>query len=243
MQPKTTSTDGNQNNNNLSDTTSNTLNYYFGADGNDILLGSADDDVLNGGGGRDTLNGLAGNDMLVYDSANNDIIDGGSNPLDSARNDAFNQEDWDILRVNDGALALSIGGSGFDTNILGPANNVFVDLTAKAISNIEIILITEEAGTSTLEVNPNDDVGTTLRITADDIFHYTDADHELWILGSPGDIVQLDSGGGWIDADPNTAGTQGTAWAGTGGQMFTAYQSTNGALVYIENEVQKQFIP
>ena len=56
-------------------------------------------------------------------------------------------------------------------------------------------------------------------------------------------MVQLDFGGGWVDADPNTDGTQGAAWTGTGGQMFTVYQSTNGALVYIENEVEAQFTP
>ena len=77
--------------------------------------------------------------MLVYDAANNDVINGGSNPLDSATNDNFGQEDWDILRVDDGALALSQAGSGHDTNTLGTANNVLVDLAKKAISNIEII--------------------------------------------------------------------------------------------------------
>ena len=242
-QPKAVSSDGDANNNSLGDTATNTLSYYFGADGADILAGSNDDDFLNGGNGLDTLNGNAGNDTLVYDRTNNDVINGGSNPLDTAIADGFAQEDWDVLRVDDGALALSQAGSSLDTNTLDSSDNVIVDLRAKAIDNIEIILIAEEAGKSTVAVDPNDDVGTTLRITAADILEYTDPDNELWILGSPGDVVLLDAGGGWIDADSTTAGIQGTAWTGTGGQMFTLYRSTNGALAYIENEVQTQFTP
>jgi hypothetical protein len=153
------------------------------------------------------------------------------------------QEDWDILRIDVGALTLSQLGSALGTNTLGPLNNVLVDLSDKAISNIEIILMTEEAGASTPGVDPNDDVGTTLNITAADILEYTDADHELWILGSPGDIVQLGPESDWIDTNAATPGVQGTAWAGTGDQNFTLYQSTNGALVYIENEVQARFTP
>ncbi len=216
VQPKTVSTDGDATDNSLSDTSTNTINYYFGADGADTLTGSSDDDVLNGGGGLDTLDGGPGNDMLVYDSANNDVINGGSNPSDSATNDGFSQEDWDILRIDDGALALSQLGSSLDTNTLNSSNNVSVDLSGKAISNIEIILITEEAGASTPAVDPNDDVGTTLHITAADILAYTDVDHELWILGSPGDVVQLGSVNDWVDTDPNIQGVQGTSWQGTG---------------------------
>ena len=243
MQATTVSGDGDENDNTLEDTATNTINYYFGADGADILTGRSDDDVLDGGNGLDTLDGGAGNDTLVYDNANDDTIKGGRNPSDSDTNDDFDQEDWDILRVDDGALALSQAGSALDTNTLDSSDNIIVDLRAKAIDNIEIILITEEAGTSTVAVNPNDDVGTTIRITAADILEYTDDDNELWILGSPGDVVQLDAGGGWIDSDNSTSEIQGTSWAGTGGQMFTLHRSTNGALVYIENEVQTQFTP
>jgi hypothetical protein len=174
-------------------------------------------------------NGGAGNDLLVYDSADDDPVDAG--------------EGWDILRIDDGALALAQLGSGLDTNSLGSADNVLVDLTDKALSNIEIILLTEEAGTSTAGMDPNDDVGTTLRITAADIFEYTDADHALWILGSPGDVAELGPASDWIDIDTTTPGVQGTNSAGPGGQTFTQYQSTSGALVYIENEVRAQFNP
>jgi Ca2+-binding RTX toxin-like protein len=57
VQAKTVSTDGDATAQTLTDVASNTLNYYFGADGNDTLNGSSDNDVLNGGGGRDTING------------------------------------------------------------------------------------------------------------------------------------------------------------------------------------------
>jgi hypothetical protein len=156
-QAKTLSIDGDDDSNSLVDTVSNTFSYHFGAAGSDTLTGSSDDNLLNGGAGLDTVSGGAGNDILVYDGSNNDILDGGSNPLDSATNDAITQEDWDILRIDNGALALSLLGSGLDTNMLGPANNALVDLSDKAISNIEIILITEEAAPRR-GLDPSDDV-------------------------------------------------------------------------------------
>jgi hypothetical protein len=140
-------------------------------------------------------------------------------------------------------LQLSQAGSSLSNNTLNSTDNVLIDLTDKAISNIEIILITEEAGASTLATDPNDDVGTTLKLTAADILDYTDADHELWILGSPGDVVDLGPASDWKDADNATPGVQGTPWSGTDGQTFTLYQSQGGALVYVENEVRAQFTP
>jgi T1SS-143 domain-containing protein len=243
VQAKAESIDGDGNNNALTDSSPTTLTYYFGADGTDTLTGNSGADVLNGGGGADIVNGMAGNDIIVYDAL--DTINGGSNPLDSAANDAFIQEDWDILRIDDGALSLSLAGSSSNANTLGPGDNVTVNLVGKAISNIEIILITEEAGQSTTAVDPNDNVGTTLQITAADVFNYTDADHELFIVGSPGDVVNLGSAASWVDNDGVTPGVQGTTFAGSDGQMFTAYQSVgpNSAIVYIENEVAVQFNP
>jgi hypothetical protein len=229
VQSTALSIDGDQNGNTLTDTTATTLSYYFGANGADTLTGSSGSDVLNGGGGIDTLNGGAGNDLLVYDNASIDVINGGG--------------DFDILRVDDGALQLSQAGSSLDSNTLNSTNNVLVSLSNKAISNIEAILITEEAGASTLGTDPNDDVGTTLRLTAADVLDYTDADHELWILGSPGDVVDLGPASDWKDTDNTTPGVQGTPWSGTDGQMFTVYQSQGGALVYVENEVRAQFTP
>jgi hypothetical protein len=208
------------------------VNYLFGADGNDTLTGSAGTDVLNGGGGADTLFGNAGNDILVWDDANA-LMDGGSNAGDTAGVIDGN-DDWDILRIDDGALALSID------NTL--TSNVLVDLTGKTnISNIEILLITEEAGQSTTGADPNDDIGTTLKLNAADVLTYTDADNSLWVLGSPGDVLQLDTGGGWIDANPGVAGLQGVAQpADSQGQVFVKYTSSLDPTLslYVESDVQ-----
>jgi hypothetical protein len=238
VQEKTESTDGDATANDLIDGTSGTVNYLFGADGNDTLTGSSGTDVLNGGGGADTLLGGAGNDILVWDKT--DIsMNGGSNAGDTAEVINSN-DDWDILRIDDGALALSIAGSANIANTL--TSNVLVDLTGKTnISNIEIILITEEAGQSTTATDPNDDIGTTLKLNAADVLTYTDADNSLWVLGSPGDVLQLDAGGGWIDANPGVAGLQGVAQpADSQGQVFVKYTSSlNPTLsLYVESDVQ-----
>ncbi len=110
------------------------------------LNGGAGTDVLNGGPGVDTLNGNGGNDILVFDGTNNDVINGGAG--------------FDILRVDDGALALSLLGSA--TTNLTSASQQVINLSNKSITGIEAILITEEAGQSTVGVDPNDDVGTTI---------------------------------------------------------------------------------
>ena len=62
-------------------------------------------------------------------------------------------------------------------------------------------------------------------------------------MGSPGDVVNLGAAGDWIDSDGNAGnGITGTAWAGTDGQNFTQFAAQNGALVYIETEIQTQFV-
>jgi uncharacterized repeat protein (TIGR01451 family) len=220
VQSVVTSTDGTSAGNAQTDIAAGTLNYYFGASGNDTLNGSADDDVLNGGAGLDVLNGNAGNDLLVYDSANNDDIDGGAG--------------WDILRIDEGAFQLSLAGSTDDTNTLDASDNVTVNLNGKNISGIEIILITEEAGTSTDALNdPNDDVGTTLQISAQDVLDYSDSD-AIWIVGSEGDAVELDQSDGWVSNG---------SWAGSDGQMFEQFTASNSAIIYIETEVAMMPVP
>ena len=195
-QLKTDSIDGTGNIDLFTDTTPANLTYYYGgvANGPDTLTGGAGRDVLNGGGGIDTLNGMAGNDILIYDNLNNDTLNGGL--------------DFDILRIDNGAVALTQLDSVNNANTLDSSDNVPVDISGKLISNIEIILITEEAGSSTvdfdpslpgIQADPNDDVGTELTIRAVDVFDYTDADHQLWIVGSPGDVVNLGAAGDWID--------------------------------------------
>ena len=116
---------------------------------------------------------------------------------------------------------------------MGPANNPVVNLSGRSYSNLEAILITEEAGKSTDALDdPNDNVGTTITISMADVLTYTDADHELYVLGSSGDKVQL------VDAQWDN----GVAFAGSDGQNFTKYTGTNGALLYIETEVATAFV-
>jgi hypothetical protein len=191
VQVKTESTDGSGAVNTLTDAGGGPFNYLYGASGNDTLNGSSDSDMLNGGPGVDQINGNAGNDLIVYDSANNDIIDGGAG--------------IDTVRIDLGAVTLSLAGSGTQTSgagdTMGPAQNVFVDLTGKAITNVEIFLITEEAGTSSLAVDPNDNVGTTIKLNAADVINYSPTD-SLTILGSPGDILQLNQSSAWVASAP-----------------------------------------
>jgi Ca2+-binding RTX toxin-like protein len=181
VQGKLLSTDGDELTNVLAaDANVNSVDYLYGAGGGDTITGDAGSEVLNGGAGDDTLNGMGGNDILVYDSVNNDTINGG--------------DGFDLLRVDDGALALSLLGSSSASNTLNSTNNLIVDLVGKDIHNIEGVLITEEAGASTSGLDPNDDVGTTLVITAQDVFNYTDSDHILYVMGNPGDKLDIDLG-------------------------------------------------
>jgi hypothetical protein len=218
VQAVTQSTDGDAGVNTLTDVTSTTVNYLYGASGNDTLNGSSGSDVLNGGPGIDTLNGNDGNDILVYDGASNDIINGGAG--------------FDLLRVDDGALALSIAGSANDANTLNSANNFPVDLTGRSISNIEGILITEGAGTSTTSTDPNDDVGTSIVLNAQDVLDYSSTD-TLYILGSPGDKVELPATQGW-DADV----TQATDPQGQTFVLYTATVGSETARLLVETDVQ-----
>jgi hypothetical protein len=212
----TQSTDGDAANNTISDpTVGPTINYLYGASGNDTLNGGEGTDVLNGGGGQDTLNGNGGNDILVFDNFNNDSINGGLG--------------FDILRVDDGALALSLDGSA--TTDLTSASQKIVNLSGKNISGIEAILITEEAGQSTVGVDPNDDVGTTIVLTAQDVLNYSDTD-TLYILGSPGDKVQLDVG--WSAGTLQPMDAQGQQF-----MLYTQTISGQTAQLFVETEVTK----
>ncbi|MBI3146129.1 MAG: hypothetical protein HYZ18_12915 [Pseudogulbenkiania sp.] len=222
VQSETPSLDGTALDNTLTDTVSD-YHFLYGADGNDTLNGSDDSDALHGGTGADTLNGGGGNDLLVYGIV--DAIDGG--------------DGFDIVRLDDGALALSQLGSASDSNTLGPDDNQLVDLSGAAISHVEALLITEEAGTSTLAVDPNDDVGTTVRLRPEDVLSFTDAtsNHTLNVLGNPGDVLELDV------ADPLSPPAGSTITQD--GVLFTQFQfvvSGTTVTVNVENEVQTHFI-
>ncbi len=128
---------------------------------------------------------------------------------------------------------MSLSGSVLPSNLLGPADNFVLNLSGKNIQGIEGILITEEAGASTLGIDINDDVGTTIILHAQDVLDYSTTD-SLHILGSPGDKVQLDSADNWDAGVLQPADSQ--------GQAFTLFTATNGAQLFVETEVQVHVI-
>jgi hypothetical protein len=217
IQAKTESTDGTAAGTTIADPTAATVNYLYGAGGNDTLNGSSDADVLNGGPGTDQINGNAGNDLIVYDSL--DIMNGGTG--------------IDTVRIDQGALELSLNhASGDPLNTLGPTDNVIVDLRGKSISNVEILLITEEAGASTNAVDPNDNVGTTVQLNAADVFAYS-ATHDMTVLGSNGDVLQLNLAGGWVQGAQTTDGQN---------QTTVLYTAGNGATLHVDQQVQVSIV-
>jgi hypothetical protein len=182
------------------------------------LNGSTGADILNGGAGKDTLNGNGGNDILVYD------------PLDTINGGTGN----DILRIDQGAVAITKHQDG--TLAGNPtAAETTVDLSGKAISNIEAILITTEAA-------PDDNFGTAVRLRAADVLSFSgDAvNHSLYVLGQKGDQVQLFTAdySNWVDSDANAAnGVTATGSVTIGSQTFNVYTATNGAHLYVDQDV------
>ena len=210
----TYSTDGTSSGNTLTDANT-ALHFTFGSGGNDTLNGESGPDVLSGGAGSDTLNGGSGNDIIVFDRNDLPQINGG--------------DGWDILRIDDGALynTTSQGGpaSGF--------SNAIVDLTGDSITNIEEILITEEA-------IPDINIGTTIKITAQNVINFTGTGtDDLYVVGSKGDHVDLTGDpANWVDT--------GTTTASPGGQVFHLYEATVGAQtahLYVDQDVTVTGVP
>ena len=222
------STDGDQNNNNITDAGGGTFNFLYGAEGIDTLAGSGDSDVLNGGAGADVLQAGAGNDILVYDRLDT-TIDGGTG--------------FDILRIDDGAL-YNVGAFQGGFAVPGIANAT-VDLFGKPITNIEAILLTEED-------QPDALLGTTLTdgkgtvpttddgLTAADVIAFTGGSinsetltaNTLFVIGSEGDKVELQ--GAWNDTH--------TQYTSDGGQTFEKYTNAT-ATIFIDNDVQVHINP
>ena len=184
------------------------LNFLFGSNGNDTLNGgNTDSDVLNGGEGNDTLFGNGGNDILVFDRNDGDINGGVG---------------FDILRIDDGAVYNTDQQSTFTSSFA----NATVDLRPENITNIEAILLTEEAVSDS-------GLGTTIQLTAQDVFDMTDSDHELYVIGSAGDKVDL-------TGDPATWVDTNTDVVSSGGQSFSHWTATiSGNLVhlYLDNDM------
>jgi len=224
LQPLQPSTDGNADNDTIFGSKG-SFNYLFGADGNDMIEGSSDPEVINGGNhgeGFDSLNGGAGDDILVYHA--DDVINGG----DSG---------FDMLRVDDGALELY----GNDS-LLSSSN---IDLTNQSITNMDMVLITEDANADSLR-------GTQLELdawTADRMTRPAGTESgestNLYIVGSKGDKLTLDDfGGDWVDGNDDIPGIQPVGHVDDGhGQAFDIYQvslavagrTTN---VYVDTDIQ-----
>ena len=195
---ETASVDGNaQANNGLFDptitpgggagSTENSVNYLYGADGDDDLTGDNDTDVLNGGAGRDTLLGGAGNDILIYDTADQKI-DGGNGT--------------DVLRTDEAALGL-LNNVGVQTDAATGFSVVEVVPLKQNIKNIEVLLITDDAESSPTK-------GGLLNLNVQDVLDMTDPNnHTLTVLGDPGDVVNLGIGASaWNKAAPDANGFQ-----------------------------------
>jgi hypothetical protein len=224
LQPLQPSTDGTADNDTIFGSKG-SFNYLFGADGNDMVEGFTDPEVINGGNhgeGFDSLNGGGGDDIIVYHP--DDVINGG----DSG---------FDILRVDDGALELY----GNDS-LLSSSN---IDLTNQSMSNIDMILLTEDANADSLR-------GTQLELdawTADRMSRPAGTESgeptNLYIVGSKGDKLTLDDfGNDWVDGNNEIPGIQPVGHVDDGhGQAFDIYQvslnvggrTTN---VFVDTDIQ-----
>jgi hypothetical protein len=224
LQPLQPSTDGTADNDTIFGSKG-SFNYLFGADGNDTIEGSSDPEIINGGNhgdGFDSLNGGSGDDIIVYHP--DDVIDGGNG--------------FDILRVDDGALELYQS----DDTVLSSSN---IDLSFQSMSNLDMILITEDAGADSLR-------GTQLEldaVTADRMTRPAGTESgdstNLYIVGSKGDKLTLDDfGGNWVDGNNDIPGIQPVGHVDDGhGQAFDIYQvdlsvagrTTN---VYVDTDIE-----
>jgi VCBS repeat-containing protein len=196
-----------------------TFNMTYGAAGADTLNGSNDADLLRGGPGVDTLNGNGGNDVLVYGVG--DHIFGGAGT--------------DILRVDDGAIALTKIQDG---SVAGPLVNTVVDLENADIHDVESILITQEA-------LPDASFGTTVRLDAQNVLNFTDANDTLYVVGNSGDKLVLGQPDGgeatWVDGNAN-AGDGITKFGSitVGGVTFNEYHTSSGGKLYVDNDITVQ---
>jgi hypothetical protein len=214
------STDGTSGANTQTDNSA-TFNYLYGFGGNDTqnASGATATTILNGGTGADSVTGGSGNDVIVYDSADT-LLNGNGG--------------FDILRIDNGAIYnTSIQFPGASNG--GFANNI-VDLNGHNIQNIEEILLTEEA-------TADASIGTELQgLTVGNVVAFTSATntvsgtaHSIFIVGAPGDDVQLQTGlAGWS----STANT----FTSPGGQVFHQWVATAGgaatASLFIDNDLQ-----
>ncbi|TDQ82903.1 VCBS repeat-containing protein, partial [Dongia mobilis] len=211
----------------LTDSDAGTPDYVFGAAGDDTIVATNNGvNILNGGdildaanNGADNITGGSGTDVLVYDPL--DTLDGGAG--------------FDILRIDQGAIFNTMTAEGLDTSGTG-LTNATVDLTGKAISNIESILLTEEATPGA--------AGTKLVLSAADVLSFTDDTEDadglegntLYVLGSGGDTLELHLGGATISS-------QSVINDDVRGMTFTQYNLDNGGTLIVDSDVAVTTVP
>jgi hypothetical protein len=208
------------------------FSYLFGAGGDDSIEAPPEPTIINGGNAEansfDILQGGSGDDVIVYN--HNAFIDGGGG--------------FDILRVDDGAVDLyqkqEQGNDSVDSST--------VDLRSYGVSNMDMILITDDA-----DADPGK--GTHLVLdayTADQISRPGESSPtgsaNLFIVGSKGDSLSLrDLGHDWVDGDPNEIGIQPTGHYSDGhGQTFDLYQVASDSVsnlgritnVYVDTDIK-----
>jgi hypothetical protein len=224
------SLDSHTNNASITDPTANVYNMLYTDGSGATATGGAGNDLLSGAGTTNHLIGGAGDDILVYRPV--DIqLDGGTG--------------FDILRVDQGAIynsSLEVTGASanglpaVDALTVAGDHLYKVDLSAAPMTNMEAILLTEEPiasasygtqleGLSVSKVVASTEATNSVSSTA----------HSLFIIGSPGDDVQLATGAtGWTE----TANTVTSA----GGQVFHQWVATTGgaatASLFIDNDLQ-----
>lgn len=222
--------------------------YLSGGYGNDTLYGGNDNDTLIGGLGADYLSGDTGDDLYMYTSASDvagDVLvdSSGTDTLVLASDDAYDLTtasitSIEVLQFNPTVTAKTItmtgsqaeglstyiGSAGIDTiNVLIESNNTNVELTSKALTDIERFNITigntsgnnTVFGTSTVDYilgnSANDTMkggagdDTLIGASGADVFIVDDATHmtssETVQGGTGNDTLQLTYSGAILTTD------------------------------------------
>ena len=97
-----------------------------------------------------------------------------------------------MLRTDEAALGL-LNNVGVETDAATGFSVVEVVPFKRNIKNIEVLLITDDAESSPTK-------GGLLNLNAQDVLDMTDQNHQLTVLGNPGDVVNLGIGASaWND--------------------------------------------
>jgi VCBS repeat-containing protein len=205
----------------LTDTDSATDDYVFGGAGADTITATNNgDNILNGGdilnaanNGADTIIGGSGTDVLVFD------------PLDTMNGGAG----FDIVRVDQGAIFNTMTAEGLALPV--GLTNATVDMRNANVTNVESILITEEA-------SPNGS-GTKIILNASDVIDFTDdskdadavVEDTLYVIGSDGDSLELHLDGG-VTVDSTSIVNDVVR-----GMTFNQYNLSNGGTLIVDSDV------